>query len=50
MKYSVLISALNFIKQVLEANFELYTLIKKNERISDQELQICSQTQPSTSH
>lgn len=38
----VLRSALNFIKDVLEAYFKLYTLILINERISHKELQIDS--------
>lgn len=45
----MLINALNFIKQVLEANFKLYTLIK-NERVDNQKLQIHPQTKPSPSH
>ena len=43
------ISALNFIKQVFEANLKLYTLIK-NERVGYQELQIYSETKPFASY
>ena len=45
----VSIRALNFIKQVFEANLKLYTLIK-NERVGYQELQIYSETKPFASY